>query len=178
MKSFREKILGIAIALVFVFFVAYGLHTFFKDPNWNDYCPNYNNNYLTKADCEKNGGNWSDNNIGPKAMPAPGETVPVQNITGWCDPNYTCNKKYNAVRDDNSFIASLIAIGIGTAAIIIGAIAISLEPVAFGMMAGGVMTIGYGVLRYWSEMKDMQKFLTMGFVLALLIWLAYKKMKK
>ncbi len=176
MKSFREKILGIAIALVFVFFIAYGLHTFFKEPKWDVYCSNYNNNYVTKDDCEKNGGRWSDN-IGPKAILV-SENAPVQNITGWCDPNYICNQKFDKIRNNNSFIASMVAIAIGTIAIIIGAIAISLEPVAFGMMAGGVLTIAYGVLRYWSEMKEMQKFLTMGFVLALLIWLAYKKMKK
>jgi hypothetical protein len=107
------------------------------------------------------------------------ESVPVNiNVTGWCDLYYFCQKDYDKARNNNYFIASLIAIGIGTAAIIIGAVVILLEPVAFGMMAGGVMTIGYGVLRYWSEMKDLQKFLTMGFVLGLLIWLAYKKMKK
>ncbi|MBN1156429.1 hypothetical protein JXA85_02350 [Candidatus Woesearchaeota archaeon] len=174
MKSFREKILGIAIALVFVFFVAYGLHTFFKDPKWENYCNTSYKEYFDKDQCEATGGRWTED-----AMPRPvmKESLPV-NITGWCDPNYVCQQEFDRLRNNNNFIASMVAIAIGTAAIVVGAIAISLEPVAFGMMAGGVLTIGYGVLRYWSEMKDLQKFLTMGFVLALLIWLAYKKMKK
>ena len=34
----KEKILAISIAIVFAFFVGYGINTFYKEPKYEDYC--------------------------------------------------------------------------------------------------------------------------------------------
>ena len=54
---------------------------------------------------------------------------------------------------------------------------LKLETVSSGIMGGGVLTIIYGTLRYWGEMSDIIRWILLGVVLALLIWIGYKKVK-
>ena len=39
MPKFKHVLLAIAIALVFVFFVGFGIATFYKAPKYEDFCP-------------------------------------------------------------------------------------------------------------------------------------------
>ena len=58
----KRVLLTIAIALVLVFFVGYGVNTFYKDPKWEDYCRNiiYDKHFNSRESCEAIGGNWTD----------------------------------------------------------------------------------------------------------------------
>ena len=50
--------------------------------------------------------------------------------------------------------------------------------VSAGLMGGGVLTILYGVIRYWTDLPDYGRFIILGIILAILIWLGYKRIKK
>ena len=74
----------------------------------------------------------------------------------------------------NVFIISGI---IGIIVIIIGVI-LHLTSVSAGLFGGGVLTIIYGTISYWSELADWARFIILGIALGILIWLGYKKLNK
>ena len=57
--------------------------------------------------------------------------------------------------------------------IIIGAV-LNLTSVSAGLFGGGVLTIIYGTMNYWSELADWARFIILGIALAVLIYLGYK----
>ena len=182
----KEVILGFSIAVIFVFFVVFGIKAFYKEPKYEDFCNNtifiekpypypakepYREinqsvcnrievkNYEFERDCS-----------GRK-----GQTIyaPDENGCRVAKECNFCNKNYNEVSNvynKNVFIISGI---VGIIVIIIGAI-LSLTSVSSGLFGGGVLTIIYGTMSYWSELADWARFIILGIALAVLIYLGYK----
>jgi hypothetical protein len=162
----KENILAIAIALVFVFFIGYGINVFYNFPDVNDYCDiDYRKNISTQDLCEENEGRWN---------PHP---EPLDGREGYCDVGYYCREEYNNIREiylRNLFIITG-AIGIIT---ILASLKLTKEPVSVGFMGGGVLLILYGTIRYWGNLEDWARFIMLGVVLAFLIWIGYKKIEE
>ena len=74
----------------------------------------------------------------------------------------------------NVFIISVIA---GLVCVLIGGVKLKLESVSSGIMGGGVLSIIYGTIRYWGDLADVGRFAILGTVLAILIWIGYRKFK-
>ena len=166
----KQTILTIAIALVLVFFVAYGISVFYESPQYEDYCgertktafPRFSN----ETACLENGGRWD-----PNQRPC---LEGVECPEGFCDADFTCRKEYDGARDlynRDVFIASLI-LGL---IIIVAGVLLKLESVSVGIMGGGVLLIFYGMIRYWGELGKFVRLGLLGAVLAALIWIGYKK---
>ena len=71
----------------------------------------------------------------------------------------------------------IVASGIGIIALIIG-FALGIASVSAGLMGGGVLTILYGTIRYWSDLPYYGRFIILGITLAILVWLGYKRITK
>lgn len=172
MKNIKEKLLSIAIAMVLVFFIAYGINTFYKNPKYADFCDEekpYRPN-ITEEECLSIGGKWTQERI-PRV-----EGQPEQK--GYCDQHYTCRKEFEDVREKYNKIVFIISGILGLAAVIIGGIVLKLESVSAGIMGGGILTIIYGTLRYWGHLEDIGRFLILGIILITLIFIGYKYLKK
>lgn len=172
-SKLKQRLLTVAIAIIFALFIGVGINTFYDEPNYEDYCERSPHTIYTQAECEAEGGKWTQ--YGPEA-PKPVESNVT--MTGWCDQYYTCEKEYDQVSEvynRNVFIISIIAAGV---AFILGGIVLSLESVSAGFMLGGILIAIYGTLRYWGAMSKYLRFIILGIVLALLIWIGYKKLKK
>ncbi len=179
----RERILAIAIAILLVIFVYYGIQTFYPEPKYNNYCnssivkpyapayegnaslckPVFDRNQQNETQCADQGG------ITRYTMNSNGCSVATS-----CD---MCSKHYNDAMEyynGNVFIATII---IGIIAVVLGAVFLSLESVGSGIMGGGVITLIYGTLRYWGSLSDLVRFVILGVALAILIWLGYKKLQ-
>lgn len=171
MKNIKEKLLSIAIAIVLVFFIIYGINTFYKNPRYEDFCqeiPLKQN--ITEDECLGIGGKWTSERI-PVI-----EGQPKQ--IGYCDPTYTCRQEYDTSREKYDKIVFIISGILGLAAVIIGGILLKLESVSAGVMGGGILTIIYGTLRYWGHLEDVGRFLILGIILVVLIFIGYKYLKK
>src|SRR3989344_784097 len=169
----KRTILGISIAIILALFIGYGINTFYKPPKYEDFCKEQIRKQIITSEegCIAVGGQWS---VYPEKIISENKTV----IQGFCDPNYTCNKEYTSVREiynRNVFIISVIA---GLICVIVGGIVLKLESVSSGIMGGGVLSIIYGTVRYWGELADAGRFTILGIVLAVLIWIGYRKFKK
>ena len=193
----KETILGIAIAVIFVFFVAFGIKAFYKEPKYEDFCkPGVPIDFVSGK-----GGYYGS---GYYVEPYPARIKePEQSVCAKTNLDYekfrkacaekntdviyqyddkgcqvakectSCNVDYNKGRNiyfRNVFIISGI---VGIIAIIIGAV-LQLTSVSAGLFGGGVLTIIYGTTNYWSELADWARFIILGIALVVLIFLGYK----
>lgn len=163
----KPVLLSVAIAIILALFVGYGIHTFYPAPEYEDYCPEKTSVKVieTESECLAQGGKWTDY----------GERDGIE-AKGWCDQDYRCRKELDSAREvynRDVFFVTLIS---GIIAIILGVV-LTLASVSSGIFAGGILTVIYGTLRYWGDMADVLRFTILGLVLALLIWVGYKKLK-
>jgi len=176
----KKVIIAAAIAIVFAFFVGYLISAFYPEPKYEKYCNESlmvkSYLYNTSASCEQAGGVWNSY-VGEKYIPQnDGQVAPVT-IQGSCDLGYYCSKnlqKDTEIYNRNVFFITS-AIGIIT---IIISFMLALEFVSNGFLAGSVFLILYGTTRYWSSMSSPIKATMLGLTLALLVWIAYKKLNK
>ena len=192
----KETILGIAIAVIFVFFVAFGIKAFYKEPKYEDFCkPGVPIDFVSGK-----GGYYGSGYVEPyparikdpeqsvcaktnldydkfrKACAEKNTDVIYQYDDKGCQVAKectSCNVDYNKGRNiyfRNVFIISGI---VGIIAIIIGAV-LQLTSVSAGLFGGGVLTIIYGAITYWSELADWARFIILGIALVVLIFLGYK----
>ena len=184
----KETILGFSIAILFVLFVGFGIKAFYKEPKYDDFCnstmflekpyPYIESVKETKAPlCNKievKNYEFEQDCYGRK-----GQVIyaPDENGCRIAKECNFCNKEFTDrmnVYNKNVFIISGI---IGIIVIIVGAI-LNLVSVSAGLFGGGVLTIIYGTVRYWSELADWARFIILGIALAVLIWIGYKKLNK
>jgi len=176
MSKIKKNILSIAIAIILVMFIAYGINVFYKSPKYDDYC-NYTRivkEPLSFESCEDAGGRWyPDAPEAPKMVDESGNFT----VSGWCDLYYECQDEFDNVREVYNRDVFFISLVLGLIAVIIGGVVLKLESVSVGIMGGGILTIIYGTIRYWGDMSDVYRFIILGVVLAILIWMGYKKIK-
>jgi len=152
MKNFKATILMWAIAIVLVIFVSVGVATFFHKPGYEE-CYRPAPCAVGDTNCQKQFD----------------ETV--KNEIKQCeDSNQVLREAY----EKKVFLSYLIA---GFIALVIGLVLKNSKIVSFGLSVGGVGNFIVGFLRYWGYLGDYIRFIAVGILLALLIWIAYKKMR-
>lgn len=187
----KETILGISIAVIFVFFVVFGIKAFYKEPKYEDFCARgtsvdvvYSNGYYP----EPYPARFKESPENPCARAVQDYdkfrkdcAVKKADVVFGYDENGCqagkectfCQQDYNKARNiyfRNVFIISGI---VGIIAIIIGAV-LKITSVSAGLFGGGVLTIIYGTTNYWSELADWARFIILGIALVVLIYLGYK----
>ncbi len=163
----KQALLIIAIAVVFVFFVGYGIEVFNKDrPEYDDYCPSRLFDIQTKEECEQESGMWVDD----RGIDTP------KPVKGMCQPGRDCHLEFEKVQSRHDKVVFIAAVIIGLLAII-GGVILRKEVVSTGFVGGGILSILYGTIRYWQHAENMLKFLLLGIALFILLWIGYRKMK-
>lgn len=165
----KSIILGIAVALVSVFFFVYAVQSVYPVVEFGDFCEEKHRleiNSLIK--CEAVGGKWND--FAEVRLDVDGSRD-----MGYCDESFSCRGKYVLAKDvyeRNVFFINLI---IGTGILVVGFF-LTLEAVSCGLMGSGVIMIVYGTIRYWGNLSDVWRTFVLGVSLAVLIWLGYRKL--
>jgi len=193
----KNVILSIAIAIIFAFFVGRGIDVFYPSPEWDDYCDQERymrfDYELNKDDCEGSGGNWSeysemklvpeDRFVCRKMDQGVGDEIILsceyagEEENGYCDINYKCEKDFDEADEKYSKNVFIITLVIGILAIVLS-VMLQLVSVSAGLMVGGLFLMIYGTMRYWEYSSDILRFVLLGVILAILIWLGYKKLNK
>ena len=171
--SAKNFILGIAIIIITITAINYGISTFYSEPDYVDFCGEYKTQEIieTQSQCETIGGMWNSYENIPKPLGEP-------TVTGYCDRDFTCRQEYETAREKYSKNIFFITFPIGILIIILGTLTFNLESVGAGLMGGGLGTIIYGITSYWQYSQNWLKFLFSIIALAILIWLAYYFNKK
>ncbi len=196
-SGFKVKniILAIAIAIVFAFFVGYFIQLVYPSPDYSDFCKN-NLNILdsqSEAQCIANNGTWQTTPFGKTinqgydcyetSRDAGNGTLYLNcnlkdfSSEGYCDYYSDCSNLYNNANEKYSQNYFLISLIIGIIVFVV-AVLLQLVSVSAGLMIGSVITMFVGTVRYWAYSSDVIRVLTLGVVLAILVWLGYKKLSK
>ena len=149
MKTDKVKkwLLAIGIAIIFTMFINHGVNTFYDNPDYLDYCDEEEFRSLK---------------IGEVPQPKP---IDIE-----------CKQNYQNARDvfeKNAFIILIIS---GIIAVIAGVL-IQVESISYGLLIGGILNLFIATVRYWSKLGEPLRFILLGIVLAILIYMAYKKTK-
>tara|TARA_Y100000034_G_C6715627_1_gene316355 strand:- start:206 stop:658 length:453 start_codon:yes stop_codon:yes gene_type:complete len=142
----KKWILGIAIALIFTLFSHQGLNTFYESPNYEDYC------------------DIQPVKLGDREIPQPEQIQEDQE----------CRGNYQNARDIFEKKAFILLIVSGAVALIIGLL-LTIESLSYGLLIGGLLNIFFGTVRYWSRLGDPLRFILLGIILVILVYIAYKK---
>lgn len=164
--NWKQKLLALAIAVVLVTFIAVGIDTFYKQPI--NLC--------------------NDIYSAPKAFVSNCELLNEQNKTNcfidqqrfYENQSIESQKCYNNFQPvDNLYKRNVFIIlsVLGVLSIVIGFLVKNVYALSFGLMLGGLINIVYGIIRYWSQMNEYFRFIILGILLAILIWISYKKLK-
>lgn len=163
-NSQKKFILGIAIALVTVFFVVYLIQTFYPAPRYSDFCTNEASKYINNSKiCEEQNGSWQEFEIG-------------NSENGYCDVDYYCRKEYGDkvdIYEKNLFVINL---SLGVIVLFVSFLFLA-NTVSTGLFGGGIILILYGIIRYWSDLSNVLRAIMLGLTLVILIWISYKKLK-
>jgi len=179
-SGIKTTILGVGIAIILALFVGYGIATFYPGPKYEDYCVDrfaepirftqisecetaIQANQPFEEDC------WNQKGQVRYKLDNGSCRLAIE-----CD---LCSKEYRDQREGYDKIVFIITAIIGIIALFLGGVVLHLESVSSGIMGGGVLTIIYGTLRYWGNLPDIGRFLILGLVLMVLIWMGYKKFK-
>lgn len=159
-------------------FCVYGTKLIYEEPRYSDFCDNtyyrfdYPDKTLDTTNCnfnaelkEKTNKCYKDNGIPRFDYDENGCEYDL-----FCD---MCNAEYSEVSEHynkNLFVISLI---VGLIIISASVIFIKISAISGGLMLGSLFYIIFGTANYWSFMEDVLRFVILGIVLGVLIWLAY-----
>lgn len=192
-SKIKQVLLSIAIALIFAFFVGFGISTFYKAPNYSDFCNNTDfKTYQTQEECIKNNGKWTsydeekpriNNQLICNKIEENNTNIilncnlnELKKNDGRCDINHYCSQEYQNKRENYNRNIFIITTIIGLLTLIIGVILLKVESVGSGIMSGSILIMIYGTIRYWQLASDFLRFILLGIVLIVLIWIGYTKL--
>ncbi len=180
LNTLKSIALALSIIIVLNAFINIGVKTFYPAPEFEDFCSVVENKqYKTQESCEAVGGKWIISiHDGLEARTIAPPPKPVNDFTEYCDSSFSCRAEFQDARelyDRNVFIILVIA---GLLSLGIGYRLSTSEAVSSGFVFGGVISFIIGVLRYWSNMNDYSRFIILGVVLIILIWIGYRKLNK
>lgn len=179
LNTIKVAALALSIIIVLNAFINIGVKTFYPGPEFEDFCGLVENKqHDTQNSCEEAGGKWiTAINVGLERRAVAPKLI-GEDFTEYCDVTFTCRGELQDARelyDRNVFIILIVA---GLLSLGIGYGISSSEAVSSGLVFGGVLSFIIGTLRYWSNMNDYSRFIILGLVLIILIWIGYKKINK
>jgi hypothetical protein len=163
--NIKNIILGIAVIILTIFVVVYGLSVLYPRVLYEDYCNPIKTAEIIESQerCEQIGGQWNPYTEGIKEL----------EIRGYCDRDYTCRQDYEDAIENRSKKIFYTAVPLGILIIFIGGFLFYLDAVGAGLMGGGVGTIIYGAGGYWRFGDDLFRFIISLLGLIAVIYLSY-----
>jgi len=160
----KQKLIALAIAIVLVAFVSVGIDTFYKEPE--------NKCYIMEAvpktlNCEL----LEDKNK-TECYYEEQKLRDEESIK-----NQKCYEEFRPIENLYKRNVFIILTIIGVLTILIGLFLKDVAAVYLGLMIGGIVIILEGIIRYWANMNEYFRFVILGILLILLIWISYKKLR-
>lgn len=187
MVSFKGVVLTIGIAVILTLFVHYGLKTFLKQPNYNDFCEtDYiqslrsqiedDCNSILPYECRTGGISQEEEFDIDDWIEETKTQIPEENRSkceriwkNYHEKTCGCRAEYDEARESYEQTRFIVLITLGAVAIVAGGLIFTFEGIGTGILGGGVITAISGTVSYWRHLGDVVRFLMLGFVLAILI---------
>ncbi|MBW2999458.1 hypothetical protein KY339_02195 [Candidatus Woesearchaeota archaeon] len=186
--SLKKTALAIGIAVIFVVFIAYGLYVFYEPPKRYE-----QSDCNEKYECDKEIIKCYESLEVERSIelaPVPVGYYDNCSKDVYDDPAYwecveqrdKCQEEFNKQTErykharNSFFVLFVIALG----AIITG-ILLNLESISSGLITGGVLVMLWSLIytvTFWTQWNKYVKLAALGIVLAILIYLGYKKIEQ
>jgi hypothetical protein len=169
----KNVILGIGILVVFGLAFHQGLETFYSTPKYEDYCGSRSGPNIREINCPivqglQNKANQCWDSKGEFIYEYDSNGCP---ISGNCD---SCRIDYEDDLDKHAKFVFIIAVVVGVIAFVFGFFLLKTEPVGSALMASGIWSIFFGVVRNWRNFTDSWRFLILFVLLVVLIFIALR----
>ncbi len=188
MISLKKWVLALAIAIVLNLFINYGISVFYRAPQYDDFCMDSSRPYPAgkyypypaepqqlqqQKDCQAV---EVSEELQKSCSEQKGYVAFKYNSTGCSTEAYCemCGKLFNDVNNRRNSNVFVVLVVIGVVSIMAGII-LKAEAVANGFLFGGILSLIIAAIRNWGQLQDAIKLIILGAVLALLIWIGYKK---
>ena len=173
----KSWIVAIAIAIVFNMFMTYGIETFYASPQHDSFCKtserpdgpapegceSISPDADTRSACREKSGYVSYEHDS-RGCP----------VKAYCE---TCYADFEEAKEKYDGIVFFVVLGISLAALLAGILITKREAVSKGLLMAGVLGLILASVRYSYNLPDLFRVLLLGGVLAVLIWLGYKKVR-
>lgn len=166
--NIKNLAIGIAIMILTLFVVMYGINIFYSQPEYEDFCNMSKPYYFTTTEksCIEAGGRW-------EKFTEP-QQIKDANATGYCDQYYHCSQDFETADKEYHKNIFLLTLPLGIIILLIGMFLFRLEAVGSGLMGGGILSIIYGIGGYWRYSAEVLKFSLSLAGLIIIIFAAYK----
>ncbi len=144
----KKFAIGFGVAVLLPMVIHYGVSTFSKEPRWQDY--------------HKNRSYYSMENKSVE------EKERIEKEDQKMQDRYDSDSKRFARH--LFFVAALL----GIVAIILGAF-ISFQAIGAGLIFGGIFTLTDGYCRYWDQLQDWMRFLSLLVAFIVIVYFGYVK---
>jgi len=174
-----KTFLAIGIAVIFAVFISYALYVIYEPPK--DYSFKTNDCYKTYncqqqiSDCQRQS-NYSDYEYCYSTVTRSTQYKTCQELYDKCNEEFQ-KKTPQYIHSRNSFYILMV---IGIITIITGILLTGLEGIGSGLMGGGILVVLWSLVytrQYWFTLNKYIKLTALGVVLAILIYLGYKKLE-
>lgn len=171
--SFIKWAFAAAFIIITNLFFYYAISFVSPEPKRESFCPLIRTEqYMTAESCVGAGGEWQSFGYSPRQTT---DAIQNQEPTGWCNADYTCQQEYEAVKsvyNKNVFIVMIII----SILMVVGGVLVPIEVLSLGMVWSGVLALLIATIRFWSDANNLMKVIILGIGIAVLTWLAVKKM--
>jgi len=174
-----KTFLAIGIAVIFAVFISYALYVIYEPPEYYPY--RINNCYETYncqeqiSDCHRQF-NYSNYQYCYTTVTQSAQYKACQELYDKCNEEFE-KKNPRYIHSRNSFYILMV---IGIITIITGILLTGLEGIGSGLMGGGILVVLWSLVytrQYWFTLNKYIKLTALGVVLAILIYLGYKKLE-
>lgn len=169
----KNLLLGAVIAVIFLMFCVYGTKLMYDEPEYKDFCKD-TYSFPSKVSDNCSVSNELQDKIN-ECSDSEG-IIRYEYDANGCRIDLTCdfcNKDFEEVKKNYAQNLFLISLIFGIVIIAVSVLFIKISAISGGLMAGSLFFIIYGTSGYWEFMDDWIRFILLGVVLGVLIWLAY-----
>jgi hypothetical protein len=176
-SKWKEIAMVFGISIMFAILVFTGIYAFYDEPKYDIFCkqqPYRSMPVKAGVDCQQvqtanDTRCWQDGGMSIYDYDSQG-----CNIYKSCD---YCNKEYNDASAKFRRNVFFIAAPIGLLAIIVGLIWL-IDFIGVGFMFGGILTLVWSTGQYFGDMSKEMRFFVILVEFIILLWIAYKKVKR
>jgi hypothetical protein len=172
-SSFVKWAFVVAFVIITNLFFHYTISFIASEPKYENFCQIRSEMISTAEMCVTAGGQWTNFPLSPKEIT---EAVKTSNPTGWCDADFTCRGEFESrqsVYNKNVFVAMIV---ISVALVAVGMFMV-VQVLSLGMVWSGVLALIIATIRFWNDASNIMKVIILGLGIAILVWLAIKKMQ-
>ena len=163
--------LGMAVALIFPFMIAYGHASFTTEPRWGDFEIGVEQPKQSRYD-----GTYRYFTNANESEEITNERYTILRLE-YDKAREKASNEYEAAKESFHLVRFITMVAFGVAGIVAGVL-LTLPAASTGILYGGILSSAFGYIDFWPFMNEVTTFITLLLAFGALMWVSYKKFYK